>query len=85
MTEGLKKVTLHLRKLFAGHHITIKLLKILKPKHIDMLFYGLPIGDMLTFEDEFEKWKRRILIKYIEVKLLISQCADLEKEICSRK
>ncbi|KAI8115776.1 hypothetical protein CVS40_12068 [Lucilia cuprina] len=130
----------HLYNHFIDHHITIKVLKILKPKHIDMLFYGLPIGDMVTFEDEFEKWKkthidestnlekprcfnqqqfvsvntilqdtengkqilkyyeknkilheghRNLLIdtisKYIEAKgykLSISQCADLEKEIC---
>ncbi|KAI8115639.1 hypothetical protein CVS40_12277, partial [Lucilia cuprina] len=48
----------HLYNHFIDHHITIKVLKILKPKHIDMLFYGLPIGDMVTFEDEFEKWKK---------------------------
>ncbi|XP_046804288.1 uncharacterized protein LOC111677594 isoform X2 [Lucilia cuprina] len=130
----------HFYNHFIDHHITIKVLKILKPKHIDMLFYGLPIGDMVTFEDEFEKWKkthidestnlekprcfnqqqfvsvntilqdtengkqilkyyeknkilheghRNLLIdtisKYIEAKgykLSISQCADLEKEIC---
>lgn len=39
------------------HRITLEVLKILKPKHIDSLFYGLAVGDLAVFEENFEKWK----------------------------
>lgn len=42
--------------LLTEHRITTSVLKILKAKHIDILFQGLPVGDLAVFENHFENW-----------------------------
>lgn len=39
------------------HHITVDVLNILTPKHVEILFCGLPVGDMTIFENELIIWR----------------------------
>ncbi|KAM7344009.1 uncharacterized protein ACRADG_010859 isoform 2-T2 [Cochliomyia hominivorax] len=54
----------HLYEHFLEQKITLKILTILKPSHIELLFKNKPIGDQAWFEHKLELWKQSLLFSH---------------------
>lgn len=52
------------------NHITINILKILTPRHIDTLFRHMPVGELALFEIRLKEWKETDNISVKSPKLL---------------